>query len=211
MLLLIMGVLQVGFADTFLKQCLLHCNSIAISVRPGIGQFDVDNIDANLCTHGFYGFADLDNYTNTIAPYDINFDLCPEQCPEGEVCQYCGYSRFTALTEEHDHFVPILSIGGWNAGSGEFSIMAKDTETRKTFVDSVVPFLKEYGFQGLDVDWEYPGSREGADIEVDKENFAALSSELADALHAEGMLLTMAIAPGIKYSIKYSIKYLLMT
>ena len=40
--------------------------------------FDVDDIDASLCTHGFYGFADLDNGTWEIAPYDINFDLCPE-------------------------------------------------------------------------------------------------------------------------------------
>ena len=31
--------------------------------RPGYGKFDVDNIDASLCTHGFYGFADLNNRT----------------------------------------------------------------------------------------------------------------------------------------------------
>ena len=31
--------------------------------RPGYGQFSVDNIDSTLCTHGFYGFADLNNRT----------------------------------------------------------------------------------------------------------------------------------------------------
>ena len=31
--------------------------------RPGYGKFDVDNIDTSLCTHGFYGFADLNNRT----------------------------------------------------------------------------------------------------------------------------------------------------
>ena len=31
--------------------------------RPGFGKFDVDNIDTSLCTHGFYGFADLNNRT----------------------------------------------------------------------------------------------------------------------------------------------------
>ena len=81
-----------------------------------MGMFDVDDIDASLCTHGFYGFADLDNGTWEIAAYDINFDLCPEQCPEGEVCQYCGYDRFVALRDEYEHFIPVLSIGGWNAG-----------------------------------------------------------------------------------------------
>ena len=31
--------------------------------RPGYGKFDIANIDPNLCTHGFYGFADLNNRT----------------------------------------------------------------------------------------------------------------------------------------------------
>ena len=38
--------------------------------RPGDGKFDVDDIDPNLCTHGFYGFADLDNATWTIKIWD---------------------------------------------------------------------------------------------------------------------------------------------
>merc|ERR1712213_206104 len=31
--------------------------------RPGFGKFDVTNIDTSLCTHGFYGFADLNSRT----------------------------------------------------------------------------------------------------------------------------------------------------
>ncbi len=162
-----------------------------------MGQFDVDDIDPTLCTHGFYGFADLNNVTWEIDAIDINFDLCPEQCPSGEVCQYCGFSRFTAIRDEYPHFYPMLSIGGWNAGSGEYSIMAKDPEKRRAFVDSVPPYLKEYGFVGLDLDWEYPGSREGADAEVDKANFVILSEELSAALKAEGLLLTTAVAAGM--------------
>ena len=32
-------------------------------IRPGYGKFDIKNIDTSLCTHGFYGFADLNNQT----------------------------------------------------------------------------------------------------------------------------------------------------
>ena len=34
--------------------------------RPGLGKFDVDDIDPTLCTHGFYGFADIDENTYEI-------------------------------------------------------------------------------------------------------------------------------------------------
>jgi chitinase len=57
-------------------------------------------------------------------------------------------------------------------------MMAKDSVKRKTFIDSVVPFLQLYGFEGLDFDWEYPGDREGSDPDNDKENFSILVSVL---------------------------------
>ena len=38
--------------------------------RPGDGRYDVADIDPTLCTHGMYGFADLDNATWTIKVWD---------------------------------------------------------------------------------------------------------------------------------------------
>ena len=35
--------------------------------RPGNGKFDVEQIEADLCTHVIYGFAALDNYTMVIS------------------------------------------------------------------------------------------------------------------------------------------------
>ena len=111
--------------------------------RPEGGQFDIDNIDPNLCTHGFYGFADLSNQTWELYIYDPWFDLAPDDfdwgcVPNPQTCNYDGYRRFVALKEKNPNFVPVLSIGGWNAGSGKYSIMAQDPVKRATFIQSTL-------------------------------------------------------------------------
>jgi len=169
--------------------------------RTGDGQFDVDDIDPTLCTHGFYGFADLNNVTWKMVPYDPWYDQAPGDpgcVPDPANCNYDSYRRFVALKEKNPDFVPMLSIGGWNSGSGRFSMMAKDSVRRKTFIDSVVPFLQLYGFEGLDFDWEYPGDREGSDPDNDKENFSILIEELGAELKKHNLLLSAAVSPSWK-------------
>ena len=90
----------------------------------------------------------------------------------------------------------MLSIGGWNVGSAEYSQMAKDPVKRSLFVESLVPFLTEYGFMGLDLDWEYPGSRPGSDLDVDMDDFTLLMQEVSEELHDHGLLLTTAVSGG---------------
>jgi len=165
--------------------------------RPGVGKFDIPDFDASLCTHGYYGFSNLDNHTWEMVPYDPWYDLAPEDCEPG-YCNFDSYRRFTALAKDHSKFKPILSLGGWNAGSERFSVMAADSQKKQTFLDSVIPFLQKYGFQGLDLDWEYPGNREGSDPDHDKENFSALVKELGELLHSHNMIFSSAMSPDPK-------------
>lgn len=72
--------------------------------------------------------------------------------------------------------------------------MASDPEARARFVESVLRFLEQFNFDGLDLDWEYPGSRGGASY--DKQNFVRLLRELSEAFRPRGYLLTAAVSAG---------------
>ena len=118
--------------------------------RPKQGKFVADNVDGNLCTHLIYSFAGLDTTNWNIKTLDAWLDL-------EENYGLKGFKKATDLRLKYPHLKVMIAIGGWNEGSKKYSAMAKDPEKRKAFVDSVVNFLVQYNFDGLDLDWEYPG------------------------------------------------------
>lgn len=65
-----------------------------------------------------------------------------------------------------------MAIGGWTEGNAPISTMASTNESRDEFVSTTIQYLRTRGFDGLDLDWEYPGSRGGPP--EDKENLIHL-------------------------------------
>ena len=61
-----------------------------------------------------------------------------------------------------------------------------DSDVRSDFISTVVEFAKKYGFSGVDIDWEYPGTDEAW------KSYACLIEDLSAALHAEGLLFSSA-------------------
>ena len=73
-----------------------------------------------------------------------------------------------------------------------FSTMTSTAANRAAFISSLKAFMTTYGFDGLDIDWEYPvvGDRRG--VAADTQNFVTLLSELRSALGSSiGMTATL--------------------
>jgi chitinase len=49
-----------------------------------------------------------------------------------------------------------VSIGGWSL-SDNFPKVAANAVTRRNFAKNCVGLVREYGIDGIDVDWEFPG------------------------------------------------------
>lgn len=58
----------------------------------------------------------------------------------------------------------LIAIGGWNVGKKDMSALAADSNRRKAFAQNAITFLRNYNFDGIDMDWQFPENE-------DKENF----------------------------------------
>ncbi|MEY4503889.1 MAG: hypothetical protein RL154_181, partial [Pseudomonadota bacterium] len=74
----------------------------------------------------------------------------------------------------------MLSIGGWNHSS-EFTTTANNQANRNTFADSVVAYLKQYNFDGINIAW----SRSSLDAS-DVDNFSELLRTVRIKLDIQG-------------------------
>lgn len=92
------------------------------------------------------------------------------------------------------------AIGGWN-DSNHFPAIAADPVKRQTFVNACINLIETYKFDGIDLDWEYPGYAPHGGSPADKENFTLLLHDLRQALDEHSVqtdneyLLTSCFGP----------------
>jgi chitinase len=93
-------------------------------------------------------------------------------------------TRLTDLAHRHDVKV-LLSLGGWE-DSDNFPAVAGTPKLRDTFTRACMDAVRRYDFDGIDIDWEYPGYAEHKGSPADKESFTLLLQLLKDSLQSCG-------------------------
>lgn len=157
--------------------------------RQGGGKFLPEDIDDQLCSHIVYGFAVLNREKLTIQPHDSWADLDNK-----------FYERVVAFRKKGVKVT--VAIGGWNDSAGDkYARLVRSAAARERFIRHVMDFIEKYGFDGLDLDWEYPvcwqvDCKKGTPDE--KQGFTDLVRELSKAFKPKGLLLSAAVSPNKK-------------
>lgn len=150
--------------------------------RPGSAKYTVQDIDARICTHAVYAFAVLNQTSYEIREHDDYLDL------DSGLGNYHNFIQ--TLKEQNPDVKLLIAIGGWNESKEKISAykMLFQTESlRAKFITSVLDMINYYGFDGLDLDYEFPDAE-------DKAAFATWAQELKQAFVPHGYELTAAIS-----------------
>ncbi|WAG69057.1 DUF5011 domain-containing protein [Clostridium sp. CF011] len=132
------------------------------------GNFDVADLQWDSLTHIQYSFA-MVGEDNKIGFGDkkaaIEEDFADHKLEHNgkEVkldpnLPYKGhFNVLQQMKKQYPDVDLLISVGGWTGTRGFYKMIDTDSGIN-TFADSCVDFIRKYGFDGVDIDFEYPSS-----------------------------------------------------
>jgi hypothetical protein len=136
-------------------------------------------------------WSSLDYVMFAFIYFDDFYQLYPADSSDEDL--YFEINRLKMATETR----VMISIGGWSFTHPEnkreastvyrFENMIRSPESRKVFIESCIEFCQFYGFDGVDIDYEYPAYK-------DRGSVTALFKEMREAFDAEGSGLVLSLA-----------------
>ena len=154
--------------------------------------FEIANLPGDKLSHVNYAFANLVGGQCVLgdpwADVERHLPGDPWTGPGSDAPYFGNFKQLDLLQEAHPGLQTLISVGGWT-WSGNFSDAALTPASRALFAASCADFMEAYGFDGIDIDWEYPGGgglASNTSRPEDTENFTLLLQALRSELDARG-------------------------
>lgn len=98
-------------------------------------------------------------------------------------------ARIAHLKELYPGLRVNIAIGGWAFNDPptqtRFSDMSSSFENRNKFITSCARFIRKYGLDGVDIDWEYPEADDRGGVPADYDNYVKLLQDFRDRFSDE--------------------------
>lgn len=85
-----------------------------------------------------------------------------------------------------------VSLGGWTfsdnitATQPVFGDIAASSKKSEKFANNLIHFMQQHGFDGVDIDWEYPGAPDRGGRKEDTDNYVDLLKTLRHTFDRSG-------------------------
>jgi chitinase len=158
----------------------------------------IDDVPVDSLTHLNLAFA----YINSA------FDVAPMGSDgSGQVVGQDIYNKILGLKARAPGLQIWISIGGWTFSDNGtttqpiFGEIAGSATNRQTFADNLYKFCRTYGFDGVDLDWEYPGAGDRGGTPADTPNYVLLLETIYNtfASHAGDNVLGLSFTAPTSY------------
>jgi len=196
------------------------------STREGLSKLTLSDMEPALqfCSHLCYGYAGISQTNNKLVSLNEKLDL---DVGSGL------YRQITGLKKKFPQMKVLLSVGGdrdeVDPENNKYLTLLESSNARIPFINSAHSLIKTYGFDGLDLAWQFPKNKPKkvhsgigkfwkgfkkiftGDFVVDekaeehKEEFTALVRELKNAFRPDGFLLGLSVLPNVNSTYFYDV------
>ncbi|KAF5279870.1 hypothetical protein FQA39_LY18215 [Lamprigera yunnana] len=173
------------------------------------------------CTHLVYGFAGINSTSYAATPLSEQFDVTQNH-----------FREVTNLKRRFPGLRVLLSIGGDHdepEHAEKYTNLLESIHTRATFIDTAEALVSTYGFDGIDLAWQFPKNKPkqiddilsttwnklertiASPTDVDpkhieyKNQFSDLVRDLKNKFSPKGYLVAMSVLPNVNSSVFHDV------
>lgn len=166
--------------------CTFHPSSSSIPIKSAYwpsyqsSSFPSNSIKFSYFTHIYYAFVQID-------PASFNLTITQDDSTDIPVF----------ISNSHNHGVKtLLTIGGGASNLTTFTNIVTNKTRRGVFIENSIAVARSYGFDGLDLDWEFPKNS------LEMQSLGQLFQEWRDAINKEreeSGLRTLLLSAAVYY------------